>query len=64
MVVPSAWKSFEVARGYQGPIRCSSGEKGPGNEVQLVVNGTPVDGNIIPTPTDGTKEVRVLVELK
>ncbi len=64
-VVPSAWKSFEVARSYRGVRYVVQVErKGPGNEVQLVVNGTRIDGNIIPTPADGTKEVRVLVELK
>ena len=64
-VIPSAWSGFEAARSYRGVrynIRVE--RKGPGSEVQLVVDGNPVAGNIIPTPSAGTKEVQVLATLK
>ena len=37
--------------------------KGLGNAVQLEVDGKSMDGNIIPLPAVGTKEVRVRVTL-
>jgi cellobiose phosphorylase len=64
-VVPSAWKSFEVARSYRGVRYVIQVErKGAGNEVQLEVDGKSVAGNIIPQPIAGEKEVRVRVILK
>ncbi len=63
-VVPSAWKKFEVARSYRGVRYVVQVErKGLGNEVQLVVDGKLIDGNIIPLPVDGTKEVHVSVTI-
>ncbi len=63
-VVPSAWNSFEAARLYRG-VRYDIlvERKGAGNAVQLEVDGTPIEGNIIPLPVDGTKEVRVRVTI-
>ena len=63
-VVPSAWKNFEVARMYQGVRYVILVErKGTGNEVKLEVDGKTIEGNIIPIPVNGTKEVRVHVTL-
>lgn len=63
-VVPTAWGMFEVARSYRGVRYVIQVErKGAGNTVQLVVDGNPISGNIIPLPVDGTKEVRVQVKL-
>lgn len=63
-VVPSAWKNFEAARIFRGVRYVVVVERnGSGNEVHLEVNGKPIDGNIIPLPLDGTKEVRVHVTL-
>ena len=63
-VVPSAWNGFEAARSYRG-VRYDIlvERKGAGNEVQLEVDGKPIEGNIIPLPVDGTKEVRVRVTI-
>ena len=64
-VVPSGWKNFEVARMYRDVRYVILVErKGTGNAVQLEVDGKPMDGNIVPLPVDGTKEVRVHVTLR
>ena len=63
-VVPSAWKKFEMARSYRGVRYVLQVErKGLGNRVQLVVDGKAIDGNIIPLPSDGAKEIQVSVTL-
>jgi cellobiose phosphorylase len=63
-VVPSAWKNFEAARMYRGVRYVIHIErKGAGNGAQLEVNGKSVEGNIIPLPEAGTKEVNVRVVL-
>ena len=63
-VIPSAWERFEVARRYRGVRYDIQVEReGSGNEVQIEVDGKPIDGNIIPLPGEGVKEVRVRVTL-
>ncbi|MEW6403568.1 MAG: glycosyl transferase [Chloroflexota bacterium] len=63
-VIPSAWNGFEVRRSYrrvQYVIRVE--RKGPGNGVQLEVDGKPIKGNVIPIPPEGTQEVQVRARL-
>lgn len=63
-VIPSAWERFEVARRYRGVRYDVQVEReGSGNEVQIEVDGKSIDGNIIPLPGEGVKEVRVRVTL-
>jgi cellobiose phosphorylase len=63
-VAPSSWKKFEMARSYRGVRYVLQVErKGLGNRVQLVVDGKNIDGNIIPLPSDGAKEIQVSVTL-
>lgn len=63
-VIPSAWERFEVARRYRGVRYDIQVEReGSGNEVQIEVDGKSIDGNIIPLPGEGVKEVRVRVTL-
>ncbi len=63
-VVPSAWGMFEVARSFRGVRYVVRVErKGSGNNVQLVVDGKAISGNIIPLPNEGVKEVQVRVTL-
>jgi cellobiose phosphorylase len=33
--------------------------KGDGNRIALTVDGKPVEGNVVPPPADGRKEVSV-----
>lgn len=63
-VVPSDWKSFEAARSYRG-VRyvIQVKRKGLGNKVQLEVDGKSIEGNIIPIPADGTKEIHARLTL-
>jgi cellobiose phosphorylase len=63
-VIPSAWDGFEAVRSYRGVryiIRVV--RKGAGNQVRLEVDGTPVNGTVIPLPEDGVREVQVVVRL-
>jgi cellobiose phosphorylase len=63
-VIPAAWKKFEATRMFRGVRYVVLVErKGSGNEVLLEVDGKPIDGNIIPLPVDGAKEVHVHVTL-
>jgi cellobiose phosphorylase len=58
--IPTAWKGFEAQRKYRGVMYSIQVERqGDGNSVKLEVDGTPVDGNLIPAPTAGVREVRV-----
>jgi cellobiose phosphorylase len=64
-VIPSGWNGFEAVRSYRGVrymIRVE--RKGPGNTIQLEVDGKPIAGNIIPVPPAGTKEVRAVAILE
>jgi cellobiose phosphorylase len=58
------WDSFEAARSFRG-VRyvIQVDRKGQGNKVQLEVGGNPVEGDTIPLPPNGTKEVQVKVKL-
>ena len=63
-VIPSAWKNFEVARSYRGVRYVIQVErKGPGNKVQLEVDGKAVDGDVIPLPNENVNEAHVRVTL-
>jgi cellobiose phosphorylase len=63
-VIPSAWSGFEAVRSYRGVRYVVHVErKGPGNEVQLEVDGKLIEGNIIPLPVENAKEVRVHVTI-
>ena len=63
-VVPAGWDSFEVVREFRSVRYSIKVERsGSGNQVKLEVNGKAIDGNIIPLPTDGSKEVRARILL-
>ncbi|MCD4673601.1 MAG: glycosyl transferase [Anaerolineaceae bacterium] len=53
-VVPEGWDSFSVQRDYRGvhyDVRVK--RVGKGNAVQMVVDGEPVGGNLVPLPASG-----------
>jgi cellobiose phosphorylase len=63
-VVPDSWNSFNVTRKFRGvEYTIQVTRKGPGNAVQLALNGTPVTGNVLPLPEPGIKQVEVQVTL-
>src|SRR5690606_6993314 len=64
-VVPSDWKSFEVARSFRGVrYEISVVREGAGNNASLEVDGKSIEGTIIPTPDKNTKTVKVKAVLK
>jgi cellobiose phosphorylase len=64
-VIPSTWKGFEAVRSYRGVRYAIHVERhGPGNEVELEVDGKPVDGTTVPIPPAGTEQVEVIVRLR
>jgi len=61
-VIPSAWKGFEAVRNYRGVrYEIKVERRGPGNKLQLEVNGHPLTGNVLPISQQGTVPVSVLV---
>jgi cellobiose phosphorylase len=64
-VFPPEWDGFEAIRIYQGVRYEIKVERdGPGNRVQLEVDGHPIAGNIVPIPGQGTKKVDLHVIVK
>jgi cellobiose phosphorylase len=64
-VIPSGWSGFEAVRVYRGVRYAIHAERhGPGNKVELEVDGKPVNGSIIPIPVTGSQEVHVVVRLR
>ena len=63
-VVPDSWAGFKASRVFRG-VRYEVDVKraGKGNTVQLVVDGKPIEGQIVPLPASGTTSVKVEVRL-
>jgi cellobiose phosphorylase len=63
-VLPAAWSGFQAVRQFRGVryvIRVD--RRGPGNTVQMKVNGQPVPGSRVPMPPAGVEEMLVEVNL-
>jgi len=59
-VIPKSWPGFTATRVFRGVVYMISIErKGQGNAIALTVDGEPIQGNVVPVPTDGRKEVVV-----
>ncbi len=59
-VIPEQWPGFSATRIFRGVrYRITAERAGAGNAIALIVNGKPIDGNIIPFPADNTKIVRI-----
>ena len=59
-VIPASWPGFTATRIFRGvTYRISIERQGPGNQIALTVDGAPIEGNIVPAPADGRKEVTV-----
>ena len=62
-VIPSEWKGFQAVREFRGTSYLIDVKReGPGSQVKLIVNGKPIEGQIIPVLDNQTDEV--LVEVK
>jgi cellobiose phosphorylase len=63
-VLPGDWPGFEARRVFRGVTYQIAVERvGPGNEVALVVDGRPIEGDVVPLPPAGQTEVRVVARL-
>jgi cellobiose phosphorylase len=59
-VIPKSWRGFKATRNFRGVTYHITIERaGEGNRVALKVDGMPIEGNTVPPPTDGRKEVYV-----
>jgi cellobiose phosphorylase len=59
-VIPSDWPGFRATRVFRGVTYHISVERaGEGNAVSLMVDGRPVEGDVIPAPPPGQTEVVV-----
>ena len=64
-VIPKAWMGFKAVRIFRGvTYRITVERKGPGNSVSLTANGKAVDGETLPIPLRGVKEVVVKAVLR
>jgi cellobiose phosphorylase len=63
-VIPEGWNSFSATRIWRGvAYHIQVERRGAGNAVQLLVNGQPIAGQMVPPPADGVKSVDVQVLL-
>jgi cellobiose phosphorylase len=59
--LPSSWDGYSARRTFRGVTYHITVERqGPGREVQLLVNGQPQEGKLIPIPPAGTESLQVL----
>jgi cellobiose phosphorylase len=64
-VIPKGWPGFSATRTFRGVrYQVDVKREGEGNQVSLTVDGKPVQGNVVPLPPGGTKEVRVEVVIR
>ena len=59
-VLPSAWNGFDAVRSFRGVrYEISVKREGPGNDVSLEVDGTSINGTVIPLPGQDVNTVKV-----
>ena len=59
-VLPGAWPGFSATRRFRGVTCHITVERtGPGNSVELTVDGVPQTGDVVSVPGDGRTDVRV-----
>ncbi len=64
-VIPSDWPGFKATRAYRGvTYRITVERAGPGNAASLMVDGRPIQGNIVPPPPAEQTEVAVKAILR
>jgi cellobiose phosphorylase len=64
-VIPRDWPGFKVTRVYRGvTYRIMVERVGAGNTVSLIMDGQPIEGDIVPLPPVGQTEVMVKATLK
>jgi cellobiose phosphorylase len=59
-VIPQSWPGFSATRVFRGVTYSITIERqGPGNQIALTVDGTPIEGNLVTPPTDGRQQVSI-----
>ena len=59
-VIPQDWDGFQATRVFRGTAyKITVQRVGPGNTVSLEVNGTAIEGNIVPLPAGHPAEIQV-----
>jgi cellobiose phosphorylase len=59
-VIPLRWAGFTATRKLQGvTYHIEVVRQGPGNNVSLAVDGKAIEGNVVPRPAAGVREVQV-----
>ncbi len=59
-VLPSSWSGFEAVRIYRGiRYEIAVQRAGKGKRKRVIVDGVPVEGNIVPLPPEGIAKVKV-----
>jgi cellobiose phosphorylase len=59
-VIPAYWPGFTATRIFRGVTYTIAIERqGAGNQIALIVDGMPIEGNLVPPPQDGRKEVAI-----
>ncbi len=60
-VIPERWPGFSVRRKFRGvAYDISVRRAGPGNRISLTVDGTRIDGDLVPLPAPGITEVQIV----
>lgn len=63
-IIPKSWSDFKILRFFRGVIyHISVKRSGTGNISTLFVNDKPIEGNIVPLPRSGVKEIFVRVKI-
>ncbi len=64
-VIPKNWPGFKATRKFRGvTYQIEVHRAGSGNNVSLLVNGSPASGNLVPLPPQGTSVVAVEATLR
>lgn len=59
-VLPSSWPGYTATRMFRGvTYDITVTRSGPGTDIALTVDGAPIDGYVVPVPTDGSDQVSV-----
>ncbi len=63
-VMPQAWDGFTAVREYRGVrYNIQVQREGPGNDISLYVDGSRIEGSVIPLPAADKKEIQVIVKV-
>jgi cellobiose phosphorylase len=63
-VIPASWAGFTATRVWRGvTYHIDVRRAGEGNAVSLIVDGQPIEGDVVPVPSHGRTEVQVEVVL-